>query len=133
MGNHTFNHLKGCETSTKEYIENVLLCQEAISKHSKIVNLKPAIFRPPYGRIRRAQALKLRKMGYKIILWDILTADFDADVTPEQYLQNVFKNATSGSIIVFHDSKKANRNLEYALPKTLEFLKEKGFSFSILE
>ena len=66
-------------------------------------------------------------------MWDILTADFDAEVTPEQCLQNVLQNVTSGSIIVFHDSKKAFRNLEYALPKTLEFLKENGFSFAILE
>jgi peptidoglycan/xylan/chitin deacetylase (PgdA/CDA1 family) len=133
VGNHTFNHLKGWETSTKEYIENVALCQEAISKNSKISNLKPALFRPPYGRIKRSQAKELRELGFKIIMWDILTADFDAEVTPEQCLQNVLKNVTSGSIIVFHDSKKAFRNLEYALPKTLEFLKEKGFSFAILE
>ena len=133
IGNHTFNHLKGWETSTKEYIENVALCQEAISKNSKIVNLKPAIFRPPYGRIKCNQAKELRNLGYKIIMWDILTTDFDANVTPEQCLQNVLKNVTSGSIIVFHDSKKAFRNLEYALPKTLEFLKEKGFSFAVLE
>ena len=125
--------MKGWETSTKEYIENVALCQEAISKHSKIVNLKPAIFRPPYGRIKRNQAKELRKLGYKIIMWDILTADFDAEVTPEQCLQNVLQNVTSGSIIVFHDSKKAFRNLEYALPKVLDFLKKKGFSFAILE
>ena len=133
VGNHTFNHLKGWETSAKDYIENVQLCQEAISIHSKTVNLKPAIFRPPYGRIKRAQAKQLRQFGYKIIMWDILSADFDADVTPEECLQNVLQNVTSGSIIVFHDSKKAFRNLEYALPKTLEFLKEKGFYFAILE
>ena len=133
VGNHTFNHLKGWETSTKEYIENVLLCQEAISKHSEIVNLKPAIFRPPYGRIKSDQAKELRTLGYKIIMWDILTADFDAEVTPEECLQNVMKNVTSGSIIVFHDSKKAFRNLEYALPKILESLNRNGFSFAVLE
>ena len=133
VGNHTFNHLKGWETSTKEYIENVALCQEAISKNSKIVNLKSAIFRPPYGRIKRRQAKELLNLEYKIIMWDLLTADFDTEVTPEQCLQNVLQNVTSGSIIVFHDSKKAFRNLEYALPKTLEFLKENGFSFAILE
>ncbi len=133
VGNHTFNHLKGWEIATKEYIENVALCQEAILKNSKIVNLKPSIFRPPYGRIKRDQAKELRNLGYKIIMWDILTADFDAEVNPEQCLQNVLQNVTSGSIIVFHDSKKAFRNLEYALPKTLEFLKVKGFSFAVLE
>lgn len=66
-------------------------------------------------------------------MWDILSVDFGSDVNPEQCLQNVLQNVTSGSIIVFHDSKKAFRNLEYALPKTLEFLKKKGFSFAVFK
>ena len=133
IGNHTFNHLNGWDTLEKDYIDNIKLCQDAILKHSTTDTLKPTIFRPPYGKIKSAQAKELKKLGYKIIMWDILTADFDAAITPNQCLQNVLKNVTSGSIIVFHDSKKAFRNLEYALPKTLEFLKEKGFSFEVLE
>lgn len=130
IGNHTFNHMNGWETETQEYLENTKACKIEIGKFTKT---SPKLFRPPYGKIKSAQAKELKKLGYKIIMWDILTADFDADITPNQCLQNVLKNVTSGSIIVFHDSKKAFRNLEYALPKTLEFLKEKGFSFEVLE
>ena len=66
-------------------------------------------------------------MGYKIIMWDVLSVDFDVTITPEQCLENVLQNVKSGSIIVFHDSVKAFANLEYALPRTLEFLEQKGF------
>ena len=69
----------------------------------------------------------LRKLGYKIIMWDVLSCDFDQTITPEKCLDNVIKNVKSGSIIVFHDSVKAEQNLKYVLPKTLAFLKEKGF------
>ncbi|SCY75328.1 polysaccharide deacetylase family protein [Flavobacterium caeni] len=123
IGNHTFNHLKGWETETAAYIENVRLCAEEITKHTANVS----IMRPPYGKIKRKQAQILRKAGYKIIMWDIVSADFDLEVTPEQCLQNVVKNVQPGSIIVFHDSVKASKNLRYALPKTLEFLAENGY------
>ena len=117
IGNHTFNHLKGWETANEEYIENVNKCAETICQ----------LFRPPYGKIKPSQSRILRKLGYKIIMWDVLSRDFDKTITPEKCLDNVLKNVQSGSIIVFHDSKKAEQNLRYVLPKTLEFLKEKGF------
>jgi peptidoglycan/xylan/chitin deacetylase (PgdA/CDA1 family) len=124
IGNHTFNHLNGWKTSTDEYITNSKLCQSEIKKlTSKINNL----FRPPYGKVKPSQSKKLRAMGYKIVMWDVLSEDFDATISPEQCLDNVLKNITSGSIIVFHDSQKAYPNLHYTLPKTLAFLKEKGF------
>ena len=123
IGNHTFNHLKGWECSTENYINDVKLCQLAIH-NSQFHNL----FRPPYGKIKKSQATAIRKLGYKIIMWDVLSADYNQSVLPEQCLENVLKNVTTGSIIVFHDSVKAFPNLEYALPKTLEFLKKKGFS-----
>jgi peptidoglycan/xylan/chitin deacetylase (PgdA/CDA1 family) len=123
IGNHTFNHLKGWECSTENYINDVKLCQFAIH-NSQFHNL----FRPPYGKIKKSQATAIRKLGYKIIMWDVLSADYNQSVLPEQCLENVLKNVTTGSIIVFHDSVKAFANLEYALPKTLEFLKKKGFS-----
>jgi len=125
IGNHTFNHLKGWKTSTEDYIENTQLCQSQFTIHnSPFINL----FRPPYGKIKRSQAKKLREIGYKIIMWDIISYDFDHTTSKEKCLENVLKNIESGSIIVFHDSKKAWQNLEYVLPKTLEFLKEKGFT-----
>lgn len=123
IGNHTFNHLNGWKTETTDYIDNVELCSEAIAALSK----PPKIMRPPYGKINRKQARILRKAGYKIIMWDIVSADFDATVSPEACLQNVIKNVSPGSIIVFHDSVKAWKNLEYALPKTLGFLSENGY------
>jgi len=124
LGNHTFNHLNGWKNSTEDYIENVKLCQSQISNpKSQILNL----FRPPYGKIKPSQSRILRKLGYKIIMWDILSYDFDQTITPEKCLDNVLKNVVNGSIIVFHDNVKAEQNLKYALPKTLAFLKEKGF------
>ena len=125
IGNHTFNHLKGWKTPTKEYIKNTLLCQSQFTIHSSQFR---KLFRPPYGKIKLSQARKLRKLGYKIIMWDVISFDFDQTISREKCLENVLKNVESGSIIVFHDSKKAWKNLEYVLPKTLKFLNEKGFT-----
>lgn len=130
VGNHTFNHLQGWQTETPEYIENVRKCEVEIAKLS---DKKTTLFRPPYGKIKKSQAQILRKSSYKIIMWDIVSADFDVAVTPEECLKNVLSNVESGSIIVFHDSLKAFKNLEYALPKTLAFLSEKGFKCEVLD
>ena len=124
VGNHTFNHLKGWKTSDKKYIENVALCQSQISNPKSQI---PNLFRPPYGKIKLSQSKILRKFGYNIIMWDVLSYDFDQTISAEKCLDNVLKNVMSGSIIVFHDSVKAEQNLRYVLPKTLAFLKEKGF------
>ena len=124
IGNHTFNHLNGWKTSTSDYIENVKLYE---TEHCKLNTEHCKLFRPPYGKIKPTQSKILRKLGYKIIMWDIISYDFDATISKEQCLENVLKNVQKGSIIVFHDSKKAFTNLEYVLPRTLEFIKEKGF------
>jgi peptidoglycan-N-acetylglucosamine deacetylase len=131
IGNHTFNHLKGWNTSTPGYIENTILCQSAINRQPGTGNQQ--IFRPPYGKIKPSQSRKLRALGYKIIMWDVISFDFDQETTPEKCLENVLKNVQPGSIIVFHDSVKAERNLKYALPETLEFLKENGFTCAKIE
>jgi peptidoglycan/xylan/chitin deacetylase (PgdA/CDA1 family) len=123
IGNHTFNHLNGWKTSTKKYIENTKQCFSTNNLQPTTYNL----FRPPYGKIKPSQSKILRKLGYRIIMWDIISYDFDNTISKEKCLENVLKNVKSGSIIVFHDSKKAFTNLEYVLPRTLEFLKEKGF------
>lgn len=132
IGNHTYNHLQGWKTSDKEYLENAKQCEEIIITQGNS-SLKSKLFRPPYGKIRPSQSSQLRKKGYKIIMWDVLSADFDQQITPEKCLDNVIKNTTQGSIIVFHDSRKAFKNLEYALPKTIEILKEKGFLFDTID
>jgi len=124
IGNHTFNHLNGWKTSASDYIENVKLYE---TEHFKLNTEHCKLFRPPYGKIKPSQSKILRKFGYKIIMWDIISYDFDAKISKEQCLENVLKNVKTGSIIVFHDSKKAFSNLEYALPRTLDFLKKKGF------
>lgn len=129
IGNHTFNHLKGWKAKTEDYLKNTRLCETEISK---LTNNKCVLFRPPYGKIKNSQAKEIRKLGYKIILWDVLSADYDQSISPEECLTNVLKNVTKGSIIVFHDSKKAFVNLEYTLPKTLEFLNQKGFICDVI-
>ena len=126
VGNHTFNHLQGWKTSTNKYVENVELSETEICKlnteHCKL-------FRPPYGQIKPKQSKLLRKRRFKIIMWDVLSKDYDQTVSPEKCLDNVIKNTVSGSIIVFHDSIKAQKNLEYVLPKAIKLLKNKGFVF----
>ena len=124
IGNHTFNHLNGWKTSTSDYIENVKFYE---TEHCKLNTEYCKLFRPPYGKIKPSQSKILRKLVYKIIMWDIISYDFDNTISKEKCLENVLKNVKSGSIIVFHDSKKAFTNLEYVLPRTLEFLKKKGF------
>ena len=143
IGNHTQNHLKGWNTSKEEYLDNIALCKSEISNlncfgsslslGSAICNLQSPLFRPPYGKINRSQSKRLQQLGYKIIMWDVLSADFDQTITPEKCLENVIQNVQSGSIIVFHDSVKAFKNLEYALPRTLEILKQRGFIFEAIE
>lgn len=128
IGNHTMNHMNGWKSETNEYIQNVKKCAEILSQKY----IPSLLFRPPYGKIKRQQSRLLRKLGYKIIMWDVLSADFDQSISPQKCLENVVKNVKSGSVIVFHDSIKASQNLKFALPKTLSFLKENGFVFDIV-
>jgi peptidoglycan/xylan/chitin deacetylase (PgdA/CDA1 family) len=131
IGNHTFNHLKGWNTSTKKYLENVELCNSVFEKYS-ISNFQSKLFRPPYGKIKKNQAKELIKLGYKIIMWDVLSYDYDKSLNAERCLNNTLKNISTGSIIVFHDSIKAQDTLKKVLPKLIQQLKEKGFVFDKL-
>ncbi|WP_243473135.1 MULTISPECIES: polysaccharide deacetylase family protein [Winogradskyella] len=133
IGNHTYNHLKGWKHNTKDYIEDVERTQHLIN--SKIENRNLVIenlFRPPYGKFKSKQSTKLQKLGHKIIMWDVLSYDWDKSVSEEACLNNIITVADRGSIIVFHDSIKASRNLKYALPKVLEFYSKKGYVFKAL-
>ena len=128
-GNHTFNHLNGWNTETNHYIENFKLCE---TEHSKLNTKHSFLFRPPYGKIKPSQSKTIRQFGYKIIMWDVLSYDFDSTVSEEKCLENVISNTEQGSIIVFHDSVKAEKNLKYALPKAIQVLKDKGFVFDVI-
>ena len=121
-GNHTYNHLKGIAVSTEEYTKN-------IRKASELIDSK--IFRPPYGRISFKQK-KLLQNDYEIIMWDVLTQDYDRNQTPEMILKNIKKYTRNGSIIVFHDSIKAIENAMAVLPKAIEFWKIEGYEFGLL-
>ena len=129
VGNHTQNHLLGWHTANKTYFENVQQCQTEITSFE---NQEHKIFRPPYGKIKPSQSRFLRNLGYKIIMWDVISFDFDKTISKEKCLQNVLKNARQGSIVVFHDSEKAFENIEYCLPKFLEHYKNQGFIFEKL-
>ena len=126
IGNHTYNHLNGWKTTKKEYEANIKRCQEQLNKSDSNKKL-PLLFRPPYGKITGRKAKLARKLGYKIIMWDILSADFDSSISKEQCLKNVISNIRPGSIIVFHDSIKAFPHLQYVLPKVVAHLKVNGF------
>jgi peptidoglycan/xylan/chitin deacetylase (PgdA/CDA1 family) len=128
IGNHTFNHLDGWKTGVKEYKVNFEKCENEIQAKYKGTKL----FRPPYGKIKSAQATLIRKRGYKIIMWDVLSADFDRTITPEECLNNVINNIADGSIIIFHDSIKASVNLKYTLPKAIEYLKKNNYEFGVI-
>ncbi len=125
IGNHTFNHLKGWDTDDEAYLQNFIKADEL---------LQTSLFRPPYGRIKRSQIklLKQCKPDIKIIMWDVLSGDFDVNLSPEKCLQNVLKYTEPGSIIVFHDSLKAFDRLEYVLPRAMEVWSKEGYNFSCL-
>jgi len=129
VGNHTFNHLNGWKTATSEYIENVDKAEAQMGNNSKFKIQDSRLFRPPYGKITSKQAKILQRKGFKIVMWDIISYDYDANTSPEKCLQNVLKNIKPGSVIVFHDSLKAEKNLRFVLPKVLGFIgKKNGFA-----
>jgi peptidoglycan/xylan/chitin deacetylase (PgdA/CDA1 family) len=130
LANHTFHHLKGWQTNLEHYVQNAAQCQEALEKLQPHVDRKK-LFRPPYGRISRQQAAALRE-DYELIMWDMLTNDYDATLSQEKCLQMAIRHTQNGSIIVFHDSLKAQRNMMYALPRFLEHFSRLGYAFDTL-
>lgn len=119
VGNHTYHHLNGWNTANYDYIADVEKADALIQSD---------LFRPPYGRLRQISKEVIRSK-YKIVMWDVLSRDYDNRINSEECLQNVLKNAVAGSIIVFHDSLKAKNHLQYVLPKVLEHYKNLGFKF----
>lgn len=129
IGNHTFHHLNGKNTTQKLYFDDILSCKNALINNNYISDNQ--LFRPPYGAIKKTQSIKL-KQEYKIIFWDVLTYDFDKNLSPEKCLEKAIKHTINGSIVVFHDSFKAEKNLKYVLPRFLNHFSEKGFEFEAI-
>lgn len=130
IGNHTYNHLKGWNVKTDAYLDNIKKTETLLNSY-QLPNTK-RLFRPPYGKIKRSQTKKIKEENYEIIMWKVLSADFDNSISKEKCLENVLKNSTKGAIVVFHDSIKAANNMKYALPKVLEYYSKKGYSFRAL-
>lgn len=121
-GNHTFNHLNGWNTENRAYFHNIRHCARLV---------KSNLFRPPYGRLLPGQRAFLER-HYRIVMWDVLSGDFDPDISPEQCLENVLAHAQPGSIVVLHDSLKADAKLRFVLPRLLEHFSGQGFRFEAL-
>ena len=122
-GNHTQNHIQGIKFRTKNYLRNVEAANTLINS---------TIFRPPHGHMRFRQKVALQKAGYHIIMWDVVSRDYSKNLTPDEVFYNVKKYTRNGSIIVFHDSLKAQRNLKAVLPKTIEWLIDEGYQIKKL-
>ena len=125
VGNHTQNHLNGWKSPDKQYIDNVREAARTIDS---------TLFRPPYGRVSAFQASLLRgePFRFSIIMWDVLSADFDRSLRAEQCARNVMRYAGPGSIVVFHDSEKAFERLRGALPRVLEHFAAAGYRFEVI-
>jgi len=123
VGNHTFNHIQGIRFWTKNYIANVEKAETLIQSN---------LFRPPHGHMRFPQIILLRKR-FKLIMWDVVTRDYSPHMTPNGVF-NVVKNHTrNGSIIVFHDSLKAEKNMREALPCAIEWIQKQGYQFKLID
>ena len=122
LGNHSYSHPNGWKTNNKKYYED-------IKKASKLINSN--LFRPPYGRIKISQIRQLKKQ-YKIVMWDVLSWDFDKNTSAIECYNNIIKNTSSGSIIVLHENEKSLKTVKEILPKILNYFNSKGFSFEIL-
>lgn len=121
-GNHTYNHLKGVSVSTEEYVANV---------EKAALSIESNLFRPPYGRLKNKQR-KALKAGYEIVMWDVITHDYNSNLSPITIMQNIKRYSRNGSLVVFHDSVKAERNMLAVLPLAIEYWNSKGYRFETL-
>ena len=124
VGNHTHNHVQGWKTFGRKFVNNVKQSNNYIQSN---------LFRPPHGHMFMYQLTQLHQLGYKTIMWDVVTRDYSKRLTPPQVYNNVKKYTRNGSIIVFHDSLKAENNLRYALPRSIEWLLKQGYTFGVIE
>ena len=122
-GNHTFNHVQAWKSKTCFLLKNANKARELIDS---------PLFRPPHGHMRVPQNLALQLAGYKVVMWDVVTRDYSQYMTPDLVFDNVKNYTRDGSIIVFHDSLKAEKNLKSALPRAIEWLQQQGYSFELI-
>jgi len=123
IGNHGYSHINGWSTNNDKYFQNVKKASETINSN---------LFRPPYGKIKLSQLRQL-KNNFKIVMWDVLTRDYNNNLSKEKCLKRTIKLINPGSIIVFHDTVKAERNLKFVLPEVLKYYSAKGFQFCSIE
>jgi len=125
VANHTFNHLNGWQTGSQVYSDNVGKAEELIGASSS------QLFRPPHGRLKWSQYRDIKK-NYKVVMWDVLSGDFNNSLSAEKCLTRSIDATSTGSIIVFHDSAKTIEKLKYVLPRYLEHFAALDFTFKAL-
>ncbi|MFN3404102.1 MAG: polysaccharide deacetylase family protein [Cytophagaceae bacterium] len=134
-GNHTNNHLNGWKCDDDQYLENIRACEDRLNSVRKEAGIRlegsKSIFRPPYGKIKRSQIKKISG-EFDICMWDVLTGDYDQQLSPDHCLNRSIKHVSPGSIVIFHDNIKAEKNLKYALPRFLEHFLTAGYQFDKL-
>lgn len=123
VGIHGYSHVRGLYKKKEEYLND-------IKKSESIIKSK--IFRPSHGRIYPSQVKKLNELGYKVVLWDVITRDYDTNLKEEEVLKIAKKYTRNGSIVVFHDSLKAEKNMKYAFPLAVKYWIENGYTFETL-
>jgi peptidoglycan-N-acetylglucosamine deacetylase len=126
VGNHTFNHLNGWKTQSSAYVDNIQKCADEFAGYGQSTRL----FRPPYGRITREQIKLLRQ--FEIVMWDVLSVDYAKSLSANACLRNTIRATRPGSIVVFHDSYKAEKNMTYALPRYVDHFAAQGYTFKSL-
>jgi len=119
VGNHTFSHMNGWQVPDEAYLEDIRKASAWIDS---------PLFRPPYGRVSHSQTRKIELgLGMRIIMWTLLSGDFDPELDEERCLRNVIDRMRAGDIIVFHDSTKASKKLTYVLPRVMDEIGERGW------
>lgn len=122
VGNHSWGHAKGWKMKKTDYLKDIQRCAEVFAS---------PLFRPPYGKINPF-AVKTLTKHYQIVMWSVLSCDYEPRLSPEQCAQAVIKLAKPGSIVVFHDSRKAEKNCLGALTRVLQHFSKQGFSFKAI-
>lgn len=130
VGNHTFHHLPGLKTSLSDYLRDVSDCDAILHRDGQ--NVAPRLLRPPYGRMKPSQKRELRNAGYQLVLWDILTHDYNPGYSPEKMMAVIRQYTRPGSIVVFHDSLKSNERMLRTLPLAITYWQQQGYELAVL-